>query len=161
MPKKGSDGRRMWTDEERRAILREAEAASSIREYGKANGIDSSVIYRWRKILGSSHDASTPNGDPDRAALMEEYAKVNGPAGKGKWLKDHGLNRQQIYDWKRQAADLPLRAKRGKPPKVQQQLPIPSPHSILSVDDMINAFKVERDMLDQTIAKMERMRNAH
>ncbi len=130
----------------------------------------SGILTYWSRRLPELPTAtlatsSTPNGSPvntDRMALVAEYEKLS-HGDKGAWLQEHQIDRKQMYDWKYGFGS--RRSKLSKklsltPHPPQQLLPPPVKH-ILSVDDMINAFKVERDMLNEVITKMERMRSSH
>lgn len=170
MAKRGTN--RNWgTDEQKAQILIEAEKAESVSEYARQHGINPLTFLQMRKRFFRSHPdfdpttapsspapkpLTTPNGlGKDKAALLAEYDTL--PRGQARpWLEQHNISRQTIYDWR-------YELKRGINRKSHRStapppLP-PSPsHPPPSLDDAINAFKVERDMLNTTIEKLERMR---
>lgn len=119
--------------------------------------------------------------DAQRRQMIAEYkalpvqkyrpGRPSGPTPRAQWLTAHGIQRTSLINsiqWKQEKAR-PTNgtAKRGrplgstnKPKQVSTVTPthVPQPHAPASLDDAINAFKVERDMLSVTIDKLERMR---
>lgn len=114
--------------------------------------------------------------DTEKRRLLAEYEAIPSerggprrepgePSARQVWLDAHGIKGPVLHYYKnRLKSSHPSTAlalngtPKRHPPKSPTPTVLPSIQHILSVDDMINAFKVERDMLNEVIAKMERMR---
>lgn len=123
----------------------------------------SGTMTYWRKQFAREPKTAMvrSNGLPlVTPELFREYEALNGMRRKGEWLKAHGMNRNQFYQYHHQINGTTANPV-GRPTKYSQATVLPSVQHVLSVDDMINAFKVERDMLTDVITKMERMRAGH
>lgn len=91
------------------------------------------------------------------------YGKEPGPSQKKLWLTAHGLSEGRIVRYYAKTLGASSNHKQPRPVKTlavaaAEALPLTKPAHVASLDDAINAFKVERDMLDAFIVKLERMK---